>query len=346
MLICKHSCRHKHCHLLAVGSCLEGGAYGHLGLAETDVAAYKAVHRPVALHISLDSCSSSDLVGGILIDKRCLELMLHVAVGGELKAFLILAGGIQFYQVAGYILEACFRALLYFVPCTGAELVESGLYPFLTAVFRQLVERVYRHEYEVVVLVDELYHLLRVAVDTGAEQSAELADAVVDMHDIVARLDGSELLKRHGELAGAGAVAAQTVFVETVENLMVSEYAPLCGMVDKAFVECGVDRTERNIVTTVGEYGTQTLLLAVAVAEYVEFVAVGDKASERLRDKVEILMIESLRRAVVVDRWRVFKRCDSTGAERQLPELAEISFKLIGIDHLLHGVAVTFVGKE
>ena len=46
-----------------------------------------------------------------------------------------------------------------------------------------------RHENAVVVLVDELYHLLGRAVDLRAQESAEAAYAVVHVDDEVARLD-------------------------------------------------------------------------------------------------------------------------------------------------------------
>ena len=54
MLESQHRRRHQHGGLLAVGSGLEGGAHGNLGLAEAHIAADEAVHRLGALHIDLD----------------------------------------------------------------------------------------------------------------------------------------------------------------------------------------------------------------------------------------------------------------------------------------------------
>ena len=51
-----------------------------------------------------------------------------------------------------------------------------------------------RDEHQVVVLIEELDHLLGRAVDVGLHQSPEAAYAVVDVDDIVAHLDLVELL--------------------------------------------------------------------------------------------------------------------------------------------------------
>ena len=129
------------------------------------------------------------------------------------------------------------------------------------------MEGVDRHEYDVAAVVDELYHLLRMTVDLGAQQSGELADTVVDMNDIVARLDRAEFFERHGELSRAGAVALEAVFMETVENLMVSEHAGARRAVDETGVKRSGHGSERNIVAAVGEDGLQTFVLVSAVAE-------------------------------------------------------------------------------
>ena len=60
------------------------------------------------------------LVGGVLVEKRSLQLVLHIRVGREGKAFLMASFGIQLYKVAGYILDALLGAFLQSVPRSGA----------------------------------------------------------------------------------------------------------------------------------------------------------------------------------------------------------------------------------
>ena len=66
--------------------------------------------------------------------------MLQITVGGEGEAFLLLAGGIEAYEVAGYILEFALSALLEFVPCARAEFVDFGRDTLFAAIFCELVE--------------------------------------------------------------------------------------------------------------------------------------------------------------------------------------------------------------
>ena len=76
---------------------------------------------------------------------------------------------------------------------------------------------------------------------------------MVDMHYIVAHLDLAEFFQRQGEFARAGAVALQSIFVESVEDLVISEDAYLGLVVDEAFVKGAVDCVKQYFVATVGE---------------------------------------------------------------------------------------------
>ncbi len=163
--------------------------------------------------------------------------MLQVTVGREAESLLLLAGGVEPYEVSRDVLEFLLGLLFQAVPCPRAELVDCGFHPLLASVFGELVEGVDGDEDAVVVLVDELDHLLGGAVDLGAQQSAELPHAVVDMDDVVAGLNRRKLFEREGELARPCAVALERVFVEAVENLMVGEEASFQPVVDKTLVE-------------------------------------------------------------------------------------------------------------
>ena len=201
MLICEHCSRHEHRHLLAVCSGLESGAYGDLGLAEPHVAADQAVHRARILHILFHSGGGCKLIGSILIDKRGFQFMLQVAVGRETEPQLLLACRIQPDKVARNILELALGALFKLVPRSRPEFVDRRLNTLLAAVFGKFVQGMYAHEYTVVVLVYQLYHLLRGAVDLRAQQAAEAPHAMVHMHYVVARLYGTQLFQGKGEFA-------------------------------------------------------------------------------------------------------------------------------------------------
>ena len=85
------------------------------------------------------------------------------------------------------------------------------------------------------------------------------------MDYVVIDLDLVQFLEREGEFAGTRLVGTETVFVETVEDLMIGEEADMRLVVDKPLVESGVDGSERYPVATVGEYGSETFGLVRGV---------------------------------------------------------------------------------
>ena len=315
VLVGEHGGGHEHGCLLGVGGGLEGGADGHFCFAEPHVAAHKSVHRSLALHVGFHRLSGCELVGGVLVGERSLELMLHVCVGRESESLLLLSGGIQFDQVAGYILELGFSALLDSVPCPGAEGVDFGRHSLFTAIFGELVKCVDRHEYDVVVGIHELDHLLCVAVDIGAQQPGKFSHAVVHMHYVVTRLNGTQLLEAQRELAGTCAVGAEIVFVEPVKNLVVGEHATLLEVVHKPLVEGGCDGSEAYLVAPVGKNLFEAFKLFFAVGEYQYLISIIQKLCERVADKVEILVVYPLRRAFEINGGRRFVGASGAGGE-------------------------------
>ena len=69
-----------------------------------------------------------------------------------------------------------------------------------------------------------------------SDQSAEAADAVVDVDDIVADFELLDFLQRQRHLTGTRLVALEVVLVETVEYLVVGQQAGTGIVVDEAFV--------------------------------------------------------------------------------------------------------------
>ena len=91
------------------------------------------------------------------------------------------------------------------------------------------------HEHHVAVLVDQLDGFLLAPVHVGLHQTAELADAVIDMHNVVADAQGIQLVDGH--LVGTLHLAAHRQLVVALKDLMVRIIAVLRRLVDIAFVQ-------------------------------------------------------------------------------------------------------------
>ena len=90
VLLCQNCGRTQESSLLSSGHSLEHGPHGNLGLAKSDIAADKPVHRVGSLHICLDLFYTTELVAGLVIWEGSLKLHLHVGIGGEGISFCIL----------------------------------------------------------------------------------------------------------------------------------------------------------------------------------------------------------------------------------------------------------------
>ena len=186
--------RHQYCYLLAVGGHLEGCTHGYLRLAETYIAAYQSVHGLRTLQIVLHVQRCFGLIGRIFVDERCFQLMLHIAVGRVGEALLLLARGVQTNQVARYLLDLVFGAFLQSLPCTRTYARDCRHSTFLALVLADALQVMDAHEYGIAVAIDELNHLLWLAVHAGRDESAEASDAMVGVYHVVAYLQLVELL--------------------------------------------------------------------------------------------------------------------------------------------------------
>ncbi len=66
---------------------------------------------------------------------------------------------------------------------------------------------VYGYKDDVLVLVDQLYHLLRMAVDIGAQQSGKASHSVIYVYDIVAGLYRAQFLERQRNTTATSTLA-------------------------------------------------------------------------------------------------------------------------------------------
>ena len=120
MLIGQHRGRHQHSHLLTIACRLESGTHGDFRLAKAYVATDQTVHGLCFLHIGLHIVGGLQLVRGVLIEERRLQLLLHERVGREGEAQLPTTGGIQLDEVASNILQLGLGALLHALPLACA----------------------------------------------------------------------------------------------------------------------------------------------------------------------------------------------------------------------------------
>ena len=161
VLVGQNSGRHEHRHLFAVAGRFESGPNGHFRLAKAHIATDQTVHRTCTFHIGLHILCCLQLIRRILIEETGLQFVLKIRVVTKGKALFTATLGIEFYQVAGDILDMFLGALLQFLPLACAQMRQTGrLTIVLRLVFRDFVERVDGHVDTVAILIEDLYHLL------------------------------------------------------------------------------------------------------------------------------------------------------------------------------------------
>ena len=94
------------------------------------------------------------------------------------------------------------------------------------------------------VAVVEFDHLLRLAVDGCSDESSELSDAVIGVHDVISYLQLVYLPQGDDSFSSACVLAGHGHAVVTLEDLMVGIAANLQSPVHKSLVQRGVDAGE------------------------------------------------------------------------------------------------------
>ena len=126
MLLRQNCGGHEHGDLFAGHHRLERRADGHLGFAETDVAADQPIHRLRPLHIAFGVVDGFFLIGGFLINKSRLKLALPRGVLRKAMTFLRLAHGLNPQHFAGEIGHRAHGFLFRFHPTLAAQRIERG----------------------------------------------------------------------------------------------------------------------------------------------------------------------------------------------------------------------------
>ena len=196
MLLGENRRRREHQRLPAVDGNRKRGADRDLGLAEADVAAHEAVHRPGRLQVFLHRFDRSHLVRCLSVRELRLEpLEVFVTqVVGHARSLLPLR--VEREQLAGELSHRLPRAVLEVVPRLAAELRERGRGVVRADVARHLAELLVRDVEPVVASEAEEEVVARDAGDLLGLEAEQLPDAVVLVDDEVAAAEIRERLQR------------------------------------------------------------------------------------------------------------------------------------------------------
>ena len=309
--------RHEDRHLLAVAGRAEGGADGDLGFAKPDVPTHQPVHRRRLQHVFTHGLARGVLVRRVLVHEAGFQRVLQVAVLGVGVPGRRLALGVELQEVVGDLLDPALGLLLGLGPGVGAQLVDFGLGAFLGAVFGNAMKAVDADVQHVAPTVGEADGLLHFPVDLNLVQAAELADAVVDVHHVVANFQRHQFLDRERFFVLAEPFL-QAEAVVPLKQLVVRVDQHLEFLVHEAFAELHRNGLVRHrlfiLLLPVVEDVVQALQLGGLAAHHHVHVPVLVVGAEVARNQVKLLVEGRLRRHPVLQNQPV-------GPGRAAPEL-------------------------
>ena len=217
--------RHHHGHLLAVHGGDEGGAQRHLGLAEADVAADQAIHRPPGCQIVERGVDRGLLVLGFLVREAGAELVKRPELDRELRRLAGLPLGRDLDQLVGDLADARLHARLARLPCPAAEPVEVDDV-FFRAVTREQLGVLDRQEQLVAAGVVDFEAVVRRAGGFDRAQPHEPSDAVIDVHHEIAGGEAGRLRDEVLRLARRPARPHQPV----AEDVLLADHRGVGGL--------------------------------------------------------------------------------------------------------------------
>ncbi len=212
MLKRQHRGGREHRYLLTVRKSLERGAHGNFRLAVADIAAKQAVHRQSRFHVALHIFDGALLVRGFLELEGVLEFALPIGVWRKRMSGRGLALGIQGKELFRHVGDGLAHARLARFPNSGAETVEGRLHAAERLIFLDEVDARERNVEFRVVRITQKHEFAGGAFDDYLAQAFELADAVIHVNDVVARLEVGEIAEEASRLLAARAGAAEEAF--------------------------------------------------------------------------------------------------------------------------------------
>ncbi len=198
MLLGEDGGGHEHGDLLAIHDRFEGGAQGDLGLAVADVAADEAIHRIRPLHVVLDLADDPQLVFGLAVGEAGLEFMLPLSVSREGVTGDRFARGIEVEQFAGQLVGRALRGRPGLAPGALAQAVERRVSVFWSNPLAQPVGVVNGDIERVAIGVLHQQVFALHAAQITDHQPFKLADAVIEVDNVIALPDVGEICFRRG----------------------------------------------------------------------------------------------------------------------------------------------------
>ena len=244
VLLRQHRGRHEDGHLPPIHHRLERRANRHLRLAVANVAADEPVHRLRSLHVALGGVDGTPLMRRFLIEKGTLELPLPRRVRLEGVSRLRGTSGLDGEQLPREIAHGALGVFLGLLPAPAAERVEGRTRLPRADVFAdemRLADRDVKFRRRLVRLAwrvfdDEafllrvgrgrgLLQLLHAASDRHHPQAEVTADALLEVHDVIALLQVSEinLQQRTRRLRVRRLEPARTLHLVTPEDFRVRD---------------------------------------------------------------------------------------------------------------------------
>ena len=205
MLPGQERCRRDHGHLLAGHGDHEGGAQGHLCLAEADVAADQPVHGPPGRKIDQDFLDGLGLILGLGIGEPGRELVVEARRRLQGVDALHRTGGGGAHQLLGDVAKPLFDSRLARLPVGAPQPVKLDT-RVLRAIARQDLDVLHRYVELVVAFIDELQAIMRRAADIERFQALVAPDPMLGMNDEVTLGKARHLRE---EAIGLGALAAR-----------------------------------------------------------------------------------------------------------------------------------------
>jgi hypothetical protein len=179
--------RHHHRDLLARKRRDEGGAQRDLGLAEADIAADEAVHRPAGAKIVEHRIDCSALILGLVIGKFCTKLVIEALRRDKARRLAQAPLRRDLDQLSSHFADAALHPRLAGLPGDAAEPVEIDR-DFLGPKTRQQLDVLYREKQLVVAGVMDLEAVVRRTRRFDGPEADEAPDAMIDMdHDVAGR---------------------------------------------------------------------------------------------------------------------------------------------------------------
>ena len=186
MLARQQGCRRDDGDLFARHGGNESGAQADFGFTETDIAANQTVHRATAGQIVNHRFDGVDLVFGFFIWKARGEFVVKANIGGH--DFAVAHGALSrgFYQLIGNEFDFLFKPSFAHLPSNATDFIQRYRH-IIAAETAQQFDIFNRQKKPRVAVINQLQAIMRCAADINGLQALKTANAMFNMHHMVAR---------------------------------------------------------------------------------------------------------------------------------------------------------------